>query len=65
MSWTNVAKPVGPTYTNVNPAGKEQYDQADILYDDSDTFYDGYNPAAWTDVSKPSTPSWNNISKPS
>lgn len=54
MVWTNVNKPTTPTYTNVNPMGREQYDQADIEYDDTDIFYDGINPAMWTNVVKPS-----------
>jgi len=64
MAWTPVVKPVGPTYTNVNPIGKEQYDQFDITYDSSTTFYDGVDPSQWTDVNKPSTPTWNNVAKP-
>ena len=64
MAWTPIAKPIGPTYTNVNPMGREQYDQANILYDDPNVFYDGVNPNQWTDVSKPVTPTWTNINKP-
>ena len=33
--------------------GREQYDQASLTYDDSSTFYDGFNPNQWTDVAKP------------
>lgn len=51
--WTPVAKPSTSNYTNVNPRGKTQYDQADITYDDSSIYYDGVNPNQWTDVSKP------------
>lgn len=53
MAWTKVNKPTGPTYTNINPAGKEQYDQADITYDSATTYYDGINPSQWSNVSKP------------
>lgn len=62
--WNNVPKPVGPTYTNVNPQGKEQYDQADITYDSANTYYDGINPNQWNDVSKPVTNNWQNVAKP-
>lgn len=53
MVWTNIPKPVGPTYTNVNPMGREQYDQSSLTYDDTNTFYDGFSPNMWTNVSKP------------
>lgn len=53
MSWTTIAKPTGTNYTNLNPVGKEQYDQASITYDDAGIFYDGVNYAAWTDILKP------------
>ncbi len=62
--WTNVSKPTGTAYTNLNPMGKEQYDQADISYDDVNVFYDGVNPAQWTDISKPSTNAWISVLKP-
>lgn len=64
MAWTNIPKPVGPTWTNTNPMGKEQYDQADIQYDSSTTFYDGINPSQWTDVNKPTGPVWTKVPKP-
>lgn len=52
--YTNIAKPTGADYTEVNAQGKEQYDQSDITYDDSSIYYDGVNQAAYTDISKPS-----------
>lgn len=64
MAWTNINKPTGPTYTNLNTVGKQQYDQADLTYDDATTYYDGTNPNLYTNVSKPTLPSWTNISKP-
>jgi len=64
MAWTNVAKPNTPTYTNVNPSGREQYDQSSIEYDQADIYYDGVNPNQYTNVAKPVTPTWTNISKP-
>lgn len=54
MTWTNIAKPTGNPYTNVNARGKTQYDQSDIDYDDALIYYDGVNPSQWTDVAKPS-----------
>lgn len=65
MVWTPVAKPTGTTYTNLNPMGKEQYDQSDITYDSATTYYDGVNMSQWTDVSKPTTNVWQNVVKPS
>lgn len=60
MAWTTVSKPSAQTYSNVNPSGREQYDDPEILFDDPDTYYDGINPNMWTDVSR--GPAWN-ISK--
>jgi hypothetical protein len=65
MVWNYVSKPSILAYTNVNPGGKEQYDQASLTYDDANTFYDGTNPAMWTDVAKPSASSWVSVAKPS
>lgn len=62
--WTPIPKPGAQTYTTVNPAGKEQYDQADIAYDSATTYYDGINPAQWTDVAKPTTNAWISVPKP-
>lgn len=64
MSWINVAKPTGRPYTNVNVQGKEQYDQASIMYDDPNVFYDGVNQAAWTNILKPVSSTWTKIAKP-
>lgn len=64
MVWTNIPKPGAQSYTNVNPVGKEQYDQADITYDSATTYYDGVNPSQWTDVSKPTSSTWTKIPKP-
>lgn len=65
MAWSAIAKPTGRNYTNLNPMGKEQYDQSSILYDDPNTFYDGVNMGQWTDIAKPSTNGWVKIAKPS
>ncbi len=64
MAWTPITKPGAQSYSNVNPSGKEQYDQVTLTYDDVNTFYDGVNPAQWTDVAKPSTNAWVNVNKP-
>lgn len=64
MSWTNIAKPTGTSYTDVNPISKTQYDDALITYDSVDVFYDGGNPSMWTDVNKPGAQSWTNVAKP-
>lgn len=52
MAWTNIPKPTGVNYTNLNPIGKEQYDQATLTYDDSSTYYDGVNPNQWSSVQR-------------
>lgn len=64
MVWTNINKPGAQAYTNLNPMGKEQYDQSDITYDSATTYYDGVNPLQWTDISKPGAQSWTNVNKP-
>lgn len=53
MSYTNIPKPTTQTYTNLNPAGKEQYDQADITYDSTIVYYDGIIPNQYTGILKP------------
>ena len=53
MPYTKIAKPTGADYTNVNPVGKEQYDDSGITYNSSTTFYDGIDISIWTKVAKP------------
>lgn len=53
--WTNIPKPNNANYTSVNPIGKEQYDQTDLIYDSTATYYDGVNLGAWTNVNKPTS----------
>lgn len=65
MVYTNINKPTGTSYTNINSGGKEQYDQANLSYDDASAFYDGYNPNLYTNLTKPSGTIYTNISKPS
>ena len=64
MAWTSVTKPTTSGWTSINPAGRTQYDQSDITYDDSNMFYDGVDYNSWTNVTKPATSNWTNISKP-
>lgn len=61
--WTDISKPTGTSYVNVNTA-KPSYDEPTLSYDDSSTYYDGFNPMQWTDISKPSSQSYINIAKP-
>lgn len=63
-TWTPIAKPTGTPYSNVNPQGREEYDQSDIVYDSSSVFYDGVNPTAYTSVAKPTSSTWSLIQKP-
>lgn len=58
MPYTNIAKPTGANYTNPNVSGKQTYDQSDITYDDSGTFYDSINYLAYTNLATPSV-AWN------
>jgi hypothetical protein len=61
--YTNINKPSGTSYTNVNSVGKEAYDEV-IAYDDSGVYYDGTNANLYTNVSKPVGTSYTNIAKP-
>lgn len=63
-TYTNITKPSGTSYTNQNTQGKEQYDQTDIMYDDSSIFYDGINNSLYTGITKPSGTTYQNIAKP-
>jgi hypothetical protein len=62
--YTNVAKPTSSTYSMLNPMGKEQYDQPDIIYDSSIVYYDGVVPNAYTNLAKPVSSVYTKISKP-
>ena len=62
--YTNVAKPTSNVYTNLNPVGKEQYDDSGITYSSSTVFYDGVNQTAYTNLSKPTTiHTWNSLTQ--
>lgn len=54
-TYTNINKPSGTSYTNKNSVGKEQYDQADVIYDSATTFYDGTNFSQYTNITKPTS----------
>jgi hypothetical protein len=62
--YTNITKPSGTSYTNTNTIGKQQYDQNDLQYDDSNTFYDGVNQSQYTTITKPTGTIYTNIAKP-
>lgn len=64
MAWSNIPKPSVSGWNQVNPQGRENYDQADIDYDSASTYYDGINPNLWSEVNKPVSSAWTNISKP-
>lgn len=64
MTWTPIAKPTNSTWTNPNPGGKTQYDQATVIYDDPNVFYDGVNNSAWTPIVKPAISNWTPVAKP-
>lgn len=53
MTWTKITKPTSRNWTNLNPVGRTQYDQADVTYDSAFVFFDGNNPNEWTKVAKP------------
>ena len=63
-TYTNIAKPSGATYTQVNPVGRETYDDPTVTFDSSAIFYDGINQSLYTNISKPSGTTYTNIAKP-
>lgn len=63
-TYINVNKPSGTLYTNTNGQGREQYDQASVMYDDPNVFYDGTNPMMYTNVAKPIGTVYTDIAKP-
>lgn len=52
-NYFHIAKPTTLNWNTLNSQGREQYDQADIEYDDPDVYYDGINPSQWTNTAKP------------
>lgn len=63
-AYTNIDKPTGTPYTNLNPQGLEQYDQPDIAYDSSTTYYDGTDTSAYTNLPKPTGTAYTSVAKP-
>ncbi len=63
-TYININKPSGTGYTNINGQGREQYDQASIMYDDPNVFYDGINESMYTNVTKPVGTVYTDIPKP-
>ena len=63
-AYTNIAKPTATIYTDVNPQGREQYDDIVIAYDDSGIYYDGTDINAYSNVSKPTSSTYTFITKP-
>ncbi len=64
-TYTNITKPSGTSYTNMNGVGREQYDQSTITYDEATIFYDGIDENLYTNLNKPSGTVYTNIAKPS
>jgi len=63
-TWIKVPKPTGTVYTNVNPLGKQQYDDPGVMYDDPNTYYDSVNMNQYTKVTKPVGTVWTKVVKP-
>jgi hypothetical protein len=63
-AYTYISKPTSSVYTTINQGGREQYDQASLTYDDSNTYYDGYDPNSYTNIVKPTNSVYTMISKP-
>lgn len=55
--YTNVPKPTGASYTKLDN-GYPLFDDADIFYDDSSAFFDGFRPLMYTNISKPTSLTW-------
>jgi len=62
--YTNVSKPTGAPYTNVNSSGREGFDDTNVSFDSSSTFFDGINDSVYIDISKPTSSTYTLISKP-
>ncbi len=64
MSYTNIPKPAGSPYTDIN-AAKPAFDEPSLNYDNTAAVYDGANTMAYTNLNKPVIGAgYTNISKP-
>lgn len=52
-AYTYIAKPTNLDYSYVNPTGREIYDETTLTYDDGNTFFDGVDQTAYTNIPKP------------
>ena len=52
-AYTKINKPSDASYTNVNPEGKQAYNDSSVSYNDSTVYYNSINPNAYTMVAKP------------
>ena len=62
--YANIPKPTGASYSNVNPVGKQTYDDANTTYDSLNSFYDGIESGVYINISKPIGSAYTNIAKP-
>lgn len=53
--WTEISKPTGTNYTDVNPAGKASFNDGGLFFDDSSV---NFNATAipWTNIPNPILP---------
>lgn len=63
-TYTKIPKATAQGYMNINPQGKEQYDQSSLTYDDASTYYDGVNMNQYTKIAKATAQGYTNIAKP-
>ena len=64
MTYTNILKPSGTSYTPQTFGGKYMWDDPNVYWDDPNVFWDGVNIAQYTKIAKPSSTSYTNVAKP-